>query len=58
MHGMMYSDAAKETYTATRKARSDGSSYLVVTYLEYTDSAGIAIKPHNMEVTSFSDTVL
>lgn len=58
MHGMMYPDAVKETYTATRKLYSDGSSYLVVTYLEYTDSTGIAITPYNMRPTSFTDTVV
>ena len=58
IHGKMYLESIEETYTATRKTRSDGSTYLYVTYLMYTDSSGIATGYQNFEPTSFTDTVL
>lgn len=58
IHGKMYLESLEETYTATRKTRSDGSTYLYVTYLMYTDSSGIATGYQNFEPTSFTDTVV
>ena len=48
-----------ETYTATRKTWSTGSSYLEVTYMYYSDSEGIATgTPGDIVPTSFTDTVV
>ena len=48
-----------ETYTATRKTTSTGSSYLYVTYMYYSDSEGIATdSPGDIVPTSFTDTVV
>lgn len=58
INGKMYNDALRETYTVTRKTRSDGTSYLVVSYLQYDDTNGITIATHNITPTSFTDTVL
>lgn len=58
MHGKVYGNKEQDTYTATRKTRSDGSSYLEVAYLQYTDSDGITTTTTNLTPTSFTDTVL
>lgn len=61
IHGMFAEDSTNihETYTATRKTRSDGTSYLDITYLYYDSSNGVT-KGHTGEIvpTSFTDTVL
>ena len=61
IHGKFAEDSTTmhETYTATRKTRSNGTSYLDITYLYYDDASGVA-KGHPGEIvpTSFTDTVL
>lgn len=48
-----------ETYTATRKTRSNGTSYLSVSYLYYSDSTGLTKETMGDIVpTSFTDTVV
>ena len=60
IHGMFAEDSTNihETYTATRKTRSNGTSYLDITYLYYNNDTGVT-KASSGEIvpTSFSDTV-
>ena len=61
IHGMYAEDNTHlyETYTATRKTRSDGTSYLEITYLYYDNSNGLTKgTPGEIVPTSFTDTVL
>lgn len=61
IHGKYQEDPTHfyETYTATRKTTSTGSSYLDITYLHYSDSEGIAADSVGEFVpTSFTDTVV
>lgn len=61
IHGMYAEDNTHlyETYTATRKTRSDGTSYLEITYLYYDNSNGLTKgTPGEIVPTTFTDTVL
>ena len=61
IHGMFAEDSTNihETYTATRKTRSNGESYLDITYLYYDSSNGVT-KGSSGEIvpTKFTDTVM
>ena len=61
IHGLFAEDSTQkhETYTATRKTRSNGTSYLDITYLYYDNSNGVT-KGTSGEIvpTKFTDTVL
>lgn len=60
IHGMFAEDSTNihETYTATRRTRSTGTSYLDITYLYYDASNGVT-KGSSGEIvpTKFTDTV-
>ena len=61
IHGLFAPDSTEkyETYTATRKTRSNGASYLDITYLYYDSSNGVTKGTQGEIVpTSFTDTVL
>lgn len=59
IHGKLNIDNFHDTYTATRKTRKDGTSYLSITYMYYSDSDGIGTGTQGDIVpTSFTDTVV
>ena len=61
IHGKYAEDSTHlyETYTATRKTRSNGTSYLDITYLYYDNSTGVTKgTPGEIVPTSFTDTVV
>lgn len=61
IHGMFAPDSTEnhETYTATRKTRSNGTSCLDITYLYYNNNNGVTKETQGDIVpTKFTDTVL
>lgn len=59
IHGKLNIDTFQDTYTATRKTRKNGTSYLNITYMYYSDSDGIGTGTQGDIVpTSFTDTVV
>ena len=59
IHGMMYTDAENKIYTATRKTKSTGTSYLDITYLYYSDNTGVTKATQSDIIpTKVTDTVL